>query len=415
MALSGAAAGDEDRESSMPICSRDDAERYVAMICFKHGPPRHVGVELEWTVHHADDPTRPIEPADLQRALGAYAPATLTPDSPHLPLPSGSALTVEPGGQVEISPPPQQSVATLLTSVDADIAALTALLAPDDLVLGEHGSDAHRPPRRILEVARYAAMQDAFDALGPAGSQMMCSTAALQVCLDAGEAEAAAARWTALHTVGPALVALFANSRRLAGRDTGWASSRVRSTLDTCPPQTGPPALDGDPAHRWAALAMEAPVICLRRDGASWHAPPGLTFGAWADGALGLRPTFGDLDYHLSTLFPPVRPRGYLEVRYLDSQPADRWRDPVLLLTALMADPATVDAATDAAERAADRWLPAAQQGLDDEPVLEAASGLVELGCAAMTRLDVDAAQVAHTTDHLQRRIDGHSMRRHSA
>jgi glutamate--cysteine ligase len=400
---------------SSPVTSRAAAEAYVEMICFKHGPPTLVGVELEWTVHHRHDAAQPIDVTLLASALGEHAPRTVAPDSPHLPLPNGSRITVEPGGQVELSTPPYTSLSALRHAVDTDLERLDALLGAAGLVRGEHATDAHRSPTRLLDMPRYGAMQAAFDRVGAEGSVMMCSTASTQVCLDAGEPTDLASRWRALHSVGPAMVALFANASRLAGRDTGWASRRLRSTLGTCPPTTSPPVHAADPAAAWAQLAMSAPVLCLRRDGDCWDAPDGLTFGAWADGEHETRPTSGDLDYHLSTLFPPVRPRGYLEVRYLDAQPSGSWHHPVLLLSALMSSPATVEAAIDATEGVADRWLEAARHGLDDEPVLEAASAIVELGCAAMTALDVDAATVQETNEALERRIADHSMRRHSA
>ena len=93
-------------------------------------------------------------------------------------------------------------------------------------------------------------MEAAFQRLGPHGPRMMCSTAYLQICLDAGEADQTALRWRALHDLGPALVALFANSRRRAGADTGWASARTEATFGTCAPFTEPPPLDGDPPPR---------------------------------------------------------------------------------------------------------------------------------------------------------------------
>lgn len=400
---------------SAPLASRAEAEAYVAMICFKHGPPALVGVELEWTVHHRHDPTRPLDATLLTSTLGEHAPHTLAYDSPHLPLPNGSRITVEPGGQVELSTPPQTSVSALRHSVDTDLEHLDALLGQAQLIRGEHATDEHRPPIRLLDVPRYGAMEAAFERFGKEGSVMMCSTASTQVCLDAGEPADVASRWLALHSIGPAMVALFANASRLAGQDTGWASRRLRSTFGTCPPFTSPPVQAADPAGAWAQLAMSAPVLCLRRDGDCWDAPAGLSFGAWAEGSHETRPTRGDLDYHLSTLFPPVRPRGYLEVRYLDAQPSDSWHHPVLLLSALMSTPATVADAIDATEQTANRWLDAARHGLDDEPVLEAASAIVELGCAAMTALDVDAATVRETSEALERRIADHSMRRHSA
>lgn len=384
------------------IGSREEAEGFVAKVCFKHGPPVRTGVELEWTVHHRDDPGRPLDAAMLRSALGDHAPQTLVPSSPELPLANGSGITVEPGGQVEISSAAFESVPALLTAVTADAAAVERLLDRRGLVLGLTGIDPYRPPRRLLDVPRYAAMQHAFDRIGPEGRRMMCSTASLQVCLDAGERRDTPARWRTLHALGPPLVALFANSSRFAGAPTGWASARIRATLGTCPPSTQPPVPTDDPAADWARLAMAAPVICLRR-GERWVPPAGLTFGAWADGALETRPTVDDLEYHLTTLFPPVRPRGHIEVRYLDAQPGDRWQDATVLLAALLADRMVVDKVLEATEPAADRWLPAARDGLADELVLRAAQEVVELGCRSFDLIDLDPARAAIHADRLDR------------
>src|SRR5689334_12189352 len=80
------------------LASRDEAEAYVASVCFKHGPPRLVGVELEWLVHSAAAPATPLEAGPLRAALGPHAPTSLDPRSPAWPLPGGSTVTVEPGG-----------------------------------------------------------------------------------------------------------------------------------------------------------------------------------------------------------------------------------------------------------------------------------------------------------------------------
>ena len=64
-------------QTSSALRDRDEAEGYVAMVCFKHGPPRLHGVELEWTVHHRSDPSRRLDPAQLSLALGRHAPATI--------------------------------------------------------------------------------------------------------------------------------------------------------------------------------------------------------------------------------------------------------------------------------------------------------------------------------------------------
>ena len=394
--------------SSAPLRDRDQAEGYIAMVCFKHGPPRLHGVELEWTVHDRSDPRRPLAVDQLRLALGEYAPTTVNPQSMHLPLPGGSLVTVEPGGQVEVSPPPNASVADLVSLATSDVATLAELLGTCGLVLGRHGADPHRPPSRLLQVPRYEAMQSAFDRIGPQGSRMMCSTASIQVCLDAGEAEQVPLRWRAVHALGPALVALFANSPQLEGRTTGWVSSRLRATLGTCPPFTMAPEPGDDPAGQWAQMALDAPVICVRGDGPSWAAPARLTFSRWIQkpGLVGRRPTLDDLDYHLTTLFPPVRPKGYLEVRYLDAQAGSGWVTPVALLTALMARPSTIDQVLDVTERSAGRWLEAARDGLADPALRDTARQVAELGADALEHLRLTDIQRAQVLEDLARRLE---------
>ena len=386
----------------------DQAEEYVAGICFKTGPPGLVGTELEWTVHHTDDPTRPLDPDLLARALHPHTPSTLDPDTDHLPLPSGDTITVEPGGQVEISTQPHPSLALLHAAVSADLDHLTALLAGAGLRLGEHATDAHRPPRRLLRTPRYDAMAEDFAAHGPHGHTMMCSTAALQVCLDAGPPDRVPARWAALHALGPVLLALFANSPRYAGERTGWASTRMRSWLGMDPARTGPvPNGGADPARDWARYAMSAPVLRVRRDGRSWRCPPGTSFADWIGGAFGDPPTRADLDYHLSTLFPPVRPRGYLEVRYLDQQPPDEWFAPVAVLAALFATESTVDGARELCAPVEGRWLDAARSGLADRELAATAGAVVELAAGALPETGLPQGIRTEVMETVGRRLAG--------
>src|SRR5690606_37202247 len=136
----------------------------------------------------------------------------------------------------------------LHAAVSAEIAYLGDRLGAHGLRFGGHGIDPHRSPRRLLHTPRYEAMAASFARRGPAGQVMMCGTAATQVCLDAGEPDQVAARWATLHAVGPALLALFANSHRHAGQDTGWASARMRAWLDTDPARTWPVEDGPDPA-----------------------------------------------------------------------------------------------------------------------------------------------------------------------
>jgi glutamate--cysteine ligase len=365
-----------------------DAEGYIARVCFKTGPPLRTGVELEWTVHHVDNPARELELPALRAALGPHAPRTLDPASPMTPLPGGSIVTVEPGGQVELSTPPATSLAHLNASVEADIAVLDRLLASQGLRTGSHGIDPYREPSQIINSPRYAAMAHAFEAYRPYGRIMMGSTAGLQICVDPGKG---VERWRALHTLGPALLAAFANSRRHAGRDTRCASARMCAWQRLDPARTAPVwrGADGsdDAAAGWARYAVHAPLLCVRRPGQRWNAPPDTSFADWINGALREPPTRDDLRYHLTTLFPPVRPRGYLEVRYLDTQPRGEWMAPVAVVTALLDEPATIAEAERRAAPAIDRWETAASCGISDPGIAAAARGLLTL---ALERLDDD-------------------------
>lgn len=370
------------------ITEIEQAEGYIASICFKTGPPAAVGVELEFTVHHRDDPSAFLDRDRLCQALGDHAPVTLRAGSPALPLQHGGTVTLEPGGQVEISSRPHPTLAELHAAVSADVEQLGAMLEACGLVLGDTGVDPHRVPRRLLSTPRYDAMEAAFGRRGTSGKIMMCSTAGLQVCLDAGPADELAQRWAAVHAVGPPLLALFANSGRFAGRDTGWASARQQAWRGIDPSRTRQVGTGPDPAAAWARYALDAALLCVRRPDGAWDVPAGVTFADWIRGALGPRPTYADLDYHLSTLFPPVRPRGYLEIRYLDTQPGRAWFAPAALLHALLADPPTVARVLELCAPAAGRWTAAARDGMADPVLARAARAVRDLGLA---RLDLPA------------------------
>jgi glutamate--cysteine ligase len=153
---------------------------------------------------------------------------------------------------------------------------------------------------------------------------------------------------------------------------------------------------DGDPRHAWAAYALDAELMCVPDPGSrDWAAPPGLTFRGWLRGdAASLRPpTRDDLSYHLSTLFPPVRPRGHLELRMIDAQSGDGWIVPTAVVTALADDERAADAALAAAEPVwagsadvQDPWLRAARCGPADPLISQASRQCFEAADAALAR-----------------------------
>jgi glutamate--cysteine ligase len=333
--------------------TEDDAEAHVHGICFKTGPPARVGVELEWLVRDVRDPALHV-PAE--RLFSAVADLTAPAVLPHpAVLPAGSLLTIEPGGQLELSSAPADSLGECVTAVRRDMAAVRAASEKDGLALHGYGFDPLRPPRRVLNLPRYAAMEEFFDRDGPWGREMMCSTASVQVCVDAGRdtpgTDGYRRRWRLAHDIGPVLVAAFANSPLRQGRPSGWRSTRQQVWARLDPGRTLPPPDNADPRDAWASYSLDAQLMCVRRpDSPSWTAPPGLTFRGWLRGEGERPPTVDDLTYHLSTLFPPVRPRGHLELRMIDAQPGDGWIVPAAVAWALFEDPRAADAAMAATE-----------------------------------------------------------------
>jgi glutamate--cysteine ligase len=383
--------------------TEDDAEAHVHGVCFKTGPPVRTGVELEWLVHDRSDP-RALIPADR-------LDAALAPVSGPGAFPSGSRLTREPGGQVELSSPPAPTLAACVAAMAADLAVLRTAADRAGLALVGSGLDSFRDPPRVLDHPRYRAMELYFDREGPWGRTMMRRTASLQVNLDGGEDSAAVsgyrARWALAHRIGPVIVASFANSPLKDGKPTGWLSTRQATWSLMDAGRTAHPPYAPDPRDAWTRYALDARVLCVRdtaaeRDGApgDWTAPPGLTFRQWVRGAPGLRrPTAADLDYHLSTLFPPVRPRGWLELRMTDAQDGDGWIAATVLAATLLDDPVAADAAFAATEPlvadgeplpSAAVWRRAARVGLADPDLAKAARACFAAAESALARAGAD-------------------------
>jgi glutamate--cysteine ligase len=268
-------------------------------------------------------------------------------------------------------------------------------------------------------------MENFFDRQGPWGRQMMCGTASVQVCVDAGDDGAGAsgyrARWRLAHAIGPVLVAAFANSSLREGRPTGWRSTRQEIWANMDPGRTRAPApymADGDPRDEWTAYALDAELMCIREPGSpNWSAPPGLTFRDWLQCGPatppGLRPpTPDDLDYHLTTLFPPVRPHGHMELRMIDAQAGDGWIVPAAVVTALMDDAQAADAALAAVEPLWDQrrddqdpWLRAARCGPDDAVVSLAAKQCFEAAGRALSKSGTPAPIQRAVSDYTERYV----------
>ncbi|MET9293934.1 ergothioneine biosynthesis glutamate--cysteine ligase EgtA [Streptomyces sp. NPDC003077] len=387
-------------------------EAHLRGICFKTGPPRRIGVEVEWLLHDAREPRCPLEPARLHDA------ATALRD-----LPLRSALTFEPGGQLELSSRPATSLTDCVESVRADLALVRPALRARGLGMAGHGHNPWHPPHRVLASPRYDAMETYFDRWGTAGRAMMGNTASVQVCVDAGYEEPGplghGRRWRLAHLLGAVLVAAFANSPVSEGCPTGHRSTRqlVWSQLD--PARTLAPPEEADPRAAWAAYVLDAPVMCVRSERGPWDAPAGLTFREWARTGVPRPPTLEDLDYHVTTLFPPVRPRGHLELRMIDAQPGDGgWIVPLAVTAALFDDPEAAERAyrivkplaETAGARPAPRnplWRHAARRALGDPELHAAALACFETALEALPRrgasAEVTAAVAAYTERYVAR------------
>ena len=218
-------------------------------------------------------------------------------------LHGAGALTFEPGGQVELALPPHAHAEALGTTLRRTTRALAARLAVHGIALVAAPVSCIDPAPRFLHTPRYDAMEQHFDSLGPAGRRMMRSTASTQVCLDWWPGTAGIEQWRLLQLAGPFLAAAVCDPR--AGRLATWLEvDRSRTSFDDR-------LLHGDdPVRAYADFAAGAHVF--------------------VDGGVA---------EHLTTLFPPVRPRtGYLEVRFPDARPAERVTPLVSGLAALLYD-----------------------------------------------------------------------------
>ncbi len=380
------------------LASSSAAAQYIADGCLVDAPLGRVGLEMESHCHDPADPHRRPSWDEIAQVLG------------RLPtLPGGSRVTVEPGGAVELSGPPADGAMPTIDAMKRDQAVLRSAFADAGLGLVFLGADPLRPPKRINPGERYRAMEQFFATSdsGEAGAAMMTSTASIQVNLDAGPQAGWAARVRLAHALGPAMIAMTANSPMLGGEFTGWVSSRQRvwGQMDSarCGPILG--ASGDDPATDWARYALRAPVMMVHNP----HAPDltavthWVPFADWADGRVllgGRQPTVADLEYHLTTLFPPVRPRQWLEIRYLDSVPDAFWPAVVFTLVTLLDDPAAADIAAEAVEPVANAWDTAARVGLRDRRLYAAANTCVAVAA------EKAPAELSDAMQRLVRRVE---------
>ena len=363
----------------------DEAARIAADRGFAapgDGPVARAGIEMEWCTVDLRHPDRP---ADFERVRKAAAGAVLH---------RHSQISYEPGGQVELSTVPLPGIEAVRALAE-DAQTLGRALARAGIAMVAIGLEPGPRRGRFLRSPRYDAMEAFFDVGGEAGRTMMRSTAALQLNLDLGDPAdpaATARRWHLVHGLGPLLAAMFANSPFWNGSPSGWRSTRLAVWNAIDERRTRPVGTGGDFRAAWAEYALAADVILVGHPDRDHHpVPPGLSFAEWIEqGHPAGWPTVEDLEYHLTTLFPPVRPRGWFELRMIDALPDPWWQVAAAVATVLVDDDAAAACAENAVTAVRGQWHEAARHGLADPAFARAARTCMKAARAVLPRNGAD-------------------------
>jgi glutamate--cysteine ligase len=339
----------------------------------------------------------------------------------------GASLSLEPGGQFELSGAPlatlHETRAELDRHLDEARAAGEAFgigWAP----LGFHPS-ARREEMPWMPKSRYAIMRRYMPKVGRLGLDMMLRTCTVQVNLDfASEADMVRKLRVGL-LLQPVATALFANSPFTEGRPNGFLSARAQVWTDPDPDRTGMPPVMFAPGfgfERYAEWAIDVPMYFVARGGRLIDVA-GESFRAWMAGAVpalhGITPTIGDFADHLTTIFTDVRLKRFLEMRGADAGRPDMMVAQSALWVGLLYDPAALEAAS----RMGSRWEWQELAGLRDRVPREGlearfAGGLVRdlardalaiarAGLAGRARTDAAGRDESTYLDPLDAIVDG--------
>ena len=280
-------------------------------------------------------------------------------------------VSLEPGGQFELSGAPLDTVHETCEEVHEHLTQVREV--GDRLGIGFLGlgasplwSLAETP---VMPKGRYGIMAPYMDKVGTRGRDMMFRTCTVQVNLDfASEADMVKKLRVSL-ALQPIATALFANSPFLDGKPNGFLSYRSEVWRDTDNARAGmlPFAFeDGMGFERYVDYALDVPMYFVMRDG-KYINTSGESFRAFLDGRLpqlpGEKPVLKDWADHLTTIFPEVRLKKYLEMRGADSGPWRRLCALPALWVGLLYDSAALDAAWEIAKD----WTAEERQKLRDD------------------------------------------------
>jgi glutamate--cysteine ligase len=376
-----------------------DVRRHVEEHVFAREGAHRVGIELEWVTRAATHDALP-----RPESMRAMIDGALAGDA----LPGSSRLTFEPGGQLELSGPPHARVEDATVAMAADVDVARAALAAHGAELVAIGVDPTGLRPRVVDEPRYRAMESYFDTAWPHGRTLMRNSAAVQVNLDVGDLDVDT-RWQRIHDLAPVLAAAFANSPfTVTGEPSGWRSTRLAVWRGIDPHRTRPALRVGtSAATAWTSYALDAPVMAVRTPGGGCTVPlRPMPFARWVhDGHELGWPTIDDFSYHLTTLFPPVRPRGWLELRTIDALPAPWWQVAVAVSTALLDDAEAADAAARATPALRDRWADAARLACSDPAIGDVVDRCFVAALPALERVGADAATIAASEDYYEQYV----------
>jgi glutamate--cysteine ligase len=283
----------------------------------------------------------------------------------------GGAITLEPGGQFELSGAPVKTIHHTCSELMAHLAQLREVAEP--LGIGFLGigmtPDWSRGEMPVMPKGRYRIMTAYMPKVGTLGLDMMYRTCTVQANLDfASEADMVKKLRVAL-ALQPVATALFANSPFTEGKPNGFLSFRSEIWRDTDPDRSGmlPWAFEpGMGYERWVDYAIDVPMYFVKR-GDRYIDVAGRSFRDLMAGTLaglpGERATVSDWANHVSTIFPEVRLKRYLEVRGADGGPWRRLPSLSAYWVGLLYDEDCLEACWDMVKA----WTAAERQALRDE------------------------------------------------
>jgi glutamate--cysteine ligase len=270
-------------------------------------------------------------------------------------LRDGASVTLEPAGQLELSGAVVETIHQTCCEVDGHLVEVKSVA--DELQLGFLGMGFQpkwsRAEMPWMPKGRYRIMRDYMPKVGSLGLDMMTRTCTVQVNLDVGSEADMVKKFRVSLALQPVATALFADSPFTEGKPNGFLSYRSHIWTDTDPGRTGMLDFvfeDGFGYERYVDYLLDVPMYFSYRDG-RYVDLSGQSFRAFMDGKLqalpGARPTLRDWSDHMTTAFPEVRLKQYLEMRGADGGPWNRLCALPAFWTGLLYDDAALDAAWD--------------------------------------------------------------------